>query len=66
MNNNNNVGAGGCQKSLDTICEAIRHLEGDKFMTTSSHIEEEVITDPTYAIQDQSQQYVMQVKLTFI
>lgn len=44
-----------CQKSLDTICEAIRHLEGDHmFQTEDQHprIEEEIITDETLTIED--------------
>ncbi|XP_076053924.1 transcription factor cropped isoform X2 [Oratosquilla oratoria] len=51
-----------CQKSLDTICEAIRHLEGDHmFSTEDQHrnlvvkeegIEEEIITDETVTIED--------------
>lgn len=44
-----------CQKSLDTICEAIRHLEGDHmFQTEEQHprLEEEIITDETLTIED--------------
>nr|XP_045594498.1 transcription factor AP-4-like isoform X3 [Procambarus clarkii] len=44
-----------CQKSLDTICEAIRHLEGDHmFQTEDQHprIEEEIITEETLTIED--------------
>ncbi|KAF2365879.1 Myc-type basic helix-loop-helix (bHLH) domain [Trinorchestia longiramus] len=47
-----------CQKSLDTICEAIRHLEGDHmFSATDDHcqlnrIEEEIITEETFPIHD--------------
>ncbi|ROT79176.1 Transcription factor AP-4 [Penaeus vannamei] len=44
-----------CQKSLDTICEAIRHLEGDHmFQTEEQHprIEEEIITEETLTIED--------------
>ena len=46
-----------CQKSLDTICEAIRHLEGDHmFPVEEQHppIEEEIITEETFAIEDHS------------
>ncbi|KAG7157698.1 Transcription factor AP-4-like [Homarus americanus] len=42
-------------KSLDTICEAIRHLEGDHmFQTEDQHprIEEEIITEETLTIED--------------
>ena len=52
--NSNNAA---CQKSLDTICEAIRHLEGDHmFPVDEQHppIEEEIITEETYAIEDHS------------
>ncbi|CAL4064256.1 unnamed protein product [Meganyctiphanes norvegica] len=45
-----------CQKSLDTICEAIRHLEGDHMFQTNEeqhpHIEEEIITEETLTIED--------------
>lgn len=46
----------GCQKSLDTICEAIRHLEGDMFSghDDTNAIEEEIITEETFPIQDTS------------
>lgn len=47
-----------CQKSLDTICEAIRHLEGDHMFQTNEeqhpHIEEEIITEETLTIEDHS------------
>ncbi|KAG0693847.1 Transcription factor AP-4 [Chionoecetes opilio] len=43
-----------CQKSLDTICEAIRHLEGDHMFQTEDHprLEEEIITEETLTIED--------------
>lgn len=50
-----------CQKSLDTICEAIRHLEGDHmFQTEEQHprIEEEIITEETLTIEDHTGQHV--------
>lgn len=50
-----------CQKSLDTICEAIRHLEGDHmFQTEEQHprIEEEIITEETLTIEDHAGQQV--------
>lgn len=50
-----------CQKSLDTICEAIRHLEGDHmFQTEEQHprIEEEVITEETLTIEDHTGEQV--------
>lgn len=58
-NKSNNNGQS-CQKSLDTICEAIRHLEGDHMFSANeeqnqvNRIEEEIITEETYAIQDSS------------
>ncbi|KAK3872245.1 hypothetical protein Pcinc_022671 [Petrolisthes cinctipes] len=50
-----------CQKSLDTICEAIRHLEGDHmFQSEEQHprIEEEIITEETLTIEDHTGEHV--------
>ncbi|KAK7087057.1 Transcription factor AP-4 (activating enhancer binding protein 4) [Halocaridina rubra] len=50
-----------CQKSLDTICEAIRHLEGDHMFQSEEHhprIEEEIITEETLTIEDHTGQHV--------
>ncbi|KAB7501075.1 Transcription factor AP-4 [Armadillidium nasatum] len=51
-----NSGSSSCQKSLDTICEAIRHLEGDHMFPLEeqsvSDIKEEVVTDETYTVDE--------------
>lgn len=44
-----NNGGQSCQRNLETICRAIRHLEGEN---TFDRIEEEIITDETIAVQD--------------
>ncbi|XP_069955178.1 helix-loop-helix protein 11 [Cherax quadricarinatus] len=56
-----------CQKSLDTICEAIRHLEGDHMFQTEDQqprIEEEIITEETLTIEDHTGLGEAQVPVT--
>lgn len=61
-----NSSSSSCQKSLDTICEAIRHLEGDHMFPLeeqtvgASNIKEEIVTDETFTVEDHSQHAVPQ------